>query len=112
MCPQATTTALARRPRDAGKYRPQRQPASLTAPSAGARTNAPPDRDATRYDRTERSPSARYDSARSTFFVSYVSRTSPSFTSWKLASTMPHSKPVATSRASSLKRLSESIVVS
>src|SRR5215210_2866246 len=51
-------------------------------------------------------------SVRSTWRVSYASSTSPTLTSSKFARWMPHSKPSATSRASSWNRLSESIVVS
>src|SRR5947209_2901139 len=43
-------------------------------------------------------------SSRSTWRVAYVSSTSPSLMSAKSLSTMPQSKPDATSRTSSLKR--------
>ena len=49
---------------------------------------------------------------RSTWRTSYASMTSPSLTSSKPSRWMPHSKPSVTSRTSSLKRFSESIVVS
>ena len=44
------------------------------------------------------------------FSVEKASRTSPSLMSLKLAMPMPHSMPLVTSRASSLKRLSEPIL--
>jgi hypothetical protein len=46
---------------------------------------------------------------RSTWAFSYTSITSPSFTSMKFSSVMPHSKPPCTSRTSSLKRRSVAI---
>src|SRR5947209_8365995 len=44
---------------------------------------------------------------RATSRTSYVSTTSPSWTSWKFSRPIPHSKPSATSRTSSLNRRSD-----